>query len=208
MLVSQLTYSQTSKGNWMTGGSLFFSNSETETIAQAITLETSTLNINVNASGAYFIIDKLAVGAGLGYSYSAYTNNYEPLELTDHYKLLAAEINSRYYFVDEQVFKLWAGFGCRMGWGQYDDYYTTSDGNGFYFENVNNDKTQTFSLGIGPGIAVMITPKLSLDVYLGSLGYSTANYERLGDSYHYKNETFGFSFAQNFGFGLNYHFIK
>jgi len=201
-----IAQAQTAKGDWLTGGSLFLSSTSTESNSIIGKLTTVDNDFSINAIGAYFITDNLATGVGLGWAYSASTNNYEPLEVTDFNTTFTVEALARYYYYDNEVFQLWVGAGLRFGFGSYDNHFAELDSTGTYAENNQIDKLTTNSIGIGPGAAIKLTPKLSLDIYLGSLGYTTYNFKSEDSSYDYKATSFGFSFAQNFGFGLVYRF--
>ncbi len=201
-----VAHAQTAKGDWLTGGSIFISGSSSETNSVNGKLTTADNNFNINAFGAYFITDKFAAGAGLGWAYRASTNNYEPLEVTDINTTFTTEVLARYYFYEHEVFQIWVGAGIRYGFGNYDNHFALLDSTGTYVENNQIDKFTTSSIGLGPGAAIKLTPKLSLDIYLGSLGYSTYNFKSEDGTYDYNNNSFGFSFAQNFGFGLVYRF--
>ncbi|MBK9554545.1 MAG: hypothetical protein IPO47_01715 [Bacteroidetes bacterium] len=54
----------------------------------------------------------------------------------------------------------------------------------------------------------MLNPKLALEVYFGSIGYSGYTLKREDGSYDYTTNSFGISLANTFGFGITYHFIK
>lgn len=201
-----VSHTQNAKGDWLTGGSFSYSSTSSETVAPNINYITTDNNFGINAFGAYFIANKLAIGAGFGWSHRASTNNYEPLEVTDVNTIFSTEALARYYFYEADVFQLWVGAGARLGWGNYDDHAVELDSVGNNVEVNEINKITTSSFGIGPGAAIKLTPKLSLDIYLGSLGYSTYKFKNEDGTYNYESTSLGFTFAQNFGFGLTYRF--
>ena len=169
-------YAQTDKGDWLTGGAVYFSTSSSEGITLSDTFITSSVNFNVSAFGGYFVMDNLCVGLGFGYGRNAATNNYAPIELADISTSLSVEAIARYYYWNGDHVKLWTGLGVRIGFG--------------------------------PGASIMLNPKLALEVYFGSIGYSGYTLKREDGSYDYTTNSFGISLANTFGFGITYHFIK
>ena len=203
-------YAQTDKGDWLTGGAVYFSTSSSEGITLSDTFITSSVNFNVSAFGGYFVVDNLCVGLGFGYGRNAATNNYAPIELTDISTSLSVEAIARYYYWNGDHIKLWTGLGVRKGFGKYDDHFYDYDdqGNGNGKEANQVDDIATFSIGFGPGASIMLNPKLALEVYFGSIGYSGYTLKREGGSYDYTPNSCGISLANTFGFGITYHFIK
>lgn len=197
---------QTAKGDILAGGALYFSMSNAEGISSTDTNQTASTNFSISVFGGYFIADRFVVGLGLGYSRAASTNNYAPIELTDINSTINPEILLRYYFLDGELIKLWSGLGIRMGFGTYEDHYYAYDENNNGYEDVITDKLTTLDIGIGPGASIMLTPAIALEIYYGSIGYSTVKLKREDGSYDYVGNTFGVTFANSFGFGLAYHF--
>ncbi len=197
---------QTSKGDILAGGALYFSMSNAEGISPTDTNQTASTNLSISAFGGYFVADRFVVGLGLGYSRAASTNNYAPIELTDINSTINPEILMRYYFLDGELIKLWSGLGIRMGFGTYEDHYYTYDENNNGYEDVITDKLSTLDIGVGPGASIMFTPAIALEIYYGSIGYSTVKLKREDGSYDYYGKNFGVTFANTFGFGLAYHF--
>ena len=96
----------------------------------------------------------------------------------------------------------------RKGFGKYDDHFYEYDDQGNGKEANQVDEIATFSIGFGPGASIMLNPKLALEVYFGSIGYSGYTLKREDGSYDYTTNSFGISLANTFGFGITYHFIK
>jgi outer membrane immunogenic protein len=197
---------QTSKGDILAGGALYYNTVDATTTTPTVNNEVQTSNFGTNLFGAYFIADNLATGIGLGWSKSSNTNNYQPVDLTDVQTAFNAELIARYYYLNTDLIKLWAGLGVRYGMGTYDDNYYTVDDQGNPLTDYITDDINTLSIGIGPGASVMLTPKLAFEIYLGSIAYSKYRIEREDDTYSYDGSSFGISLANSFGFGLAYHF--
>lgn len=199
---------QTEKGDWVSGSSIYFSSSSSEGITPSDTNITSSVNFNITAFGGYFIADNVCVGLGIGFTRNSATNNYAPIELTDISSTIAVELLTRYYYLNNERIKLWAGAGAQVGFGTYDDHNFEYDDQGNVLEITNTDKINTFSFGFGPGVSIMLTQQLALEVYYGSIGYSKYTLKREDGSYDYTTNSFGLSLANTFGFGIAYHFIK
>ncbi len=197
---------QIAKGDILTGGALYYSMSNSEGITPTDTNINASTNFSISAIGGYFVADRFVVGLGIGYSRVASKNNYAPIELTDINSSINPEILMRYYFLDSELIKLWSGLGFRMGFGSFEDHYYTYDQNNNGYEDVIIDKVSTLNIGIGPGASIMFTPKIALEIYYGSIGYSTVKLKREDGSYDYFGNNFGLTFANTFGFGLAYHF--
>ena len=197
---------QTSKGDILAGGALYYNTVDATTTTPTVNNEVQTSNFGTNLFGAYFIADNLATGIGLGWSKSSNTNNYQPVDLTDVQTAFNFEFIARYYYFHADLIKLWAGFGVRYGIGKYDDQYYSIDDQGNTFADYITDDINTLSIGIGPGASVMLTPKLAFEIYFGSIAYSKYQIEREDDTYSYDGSSFGISLANSFGFGLAYHF--
>jgi hypothetical protein len=197
---------QTNKGDVLVGGAFYCNTVDATTTTPNVNNEVKSLNLAGNIFGAYFIADNLATGIGIGFGKSSSTNNYQPLVLTDVQTSFSLELITRYYYLNTDLIKLWAGLGVRYGMGKYDDNYYNVDEQGNPFADYITDDISTLSIGIGPGASVMLTPKLAFEIYLGSIGYSKYKIDREDDTYSYDGSSFGISLANSFGFGLAYHF--
>ncbi len=69
--------------------------------------------------------------------------------------------------------------------------------------DYDNSKTNTFGVGLKPGVAVSLTDKLSFVSHLGFLGYQ---YEKADSDGAKAFNTFGFDLSNNVFFSLYYNF--
>ncbi len=134
--VSSLGYSQVSKSTWLLGGSAGFS---------ATTGDYKSTSININPNIGYFVMDKLAVGARIGFDY------YKPKDVDASTEFSAGPF-VRYYFVDlGSKAKL---FGhAQFGFG------STKEGGGESVSSTN--------WGIYAGPAFFLNPSIALEATLG-----------------------------------------
>ena len=132
----------------------------------------------------YTLDENSAIGITLGYA--SYANDDSKLSVAPYYRYNLAKFGNVSLFADGTV---------------YFSQYTKKDGN--VVENKDL-KTNTFGLGIKPGVAVSLTKELSFVSHLGFLGYENAKEDVSGAK---ATSTFGLDFSSlNLTFGLYYNF--
>lgn len=183
------------KGTSLINGGLFFNSTKTETTT-TLEQEDTRFGIGINSSYAYAISDDLFLGLGLGYSHNKRESDIpgSPVQ----------ESTSNTFRVFPYI-RYYKGIGKRLaffvqGEAQFSTGKTKSNGEDFI-------ETDSFFVGVRPGLTFMISKCLALETTIGALGYSTNNLENFQSNVESDASSFDFSLnTSNLIFGLSYYF--
>lgn len=132
----------------------------------------------------YTLEENTAVGIVLGYT--SYTNDDSRLYVAPYYRYGIAQFGKVNLFVDGTI---------------YFNQFTEKNGN--IVENKDL-KTNSFGIGVKPGVSMDLNDKLTVATHLGFLGYDNEKTDATGAKAY---NTFGFNFSSlNLGFSLYYNF--
>lgn len=140
----------------------------------------------------YNVNEMITVGLGLSYSTDISDPNGGPKSTTTGFNLMPF---ARYNKKAGDKLTLYGEFDLSIGSGK-----TKVEGGG----NSSEQKNSSFGVGVGPGVAYMLSDRFSVNALWGALSYNSTD---LKDS----NKSSGFNFGLNLSsidFGLNYHFGK
>jgi len=183
------------KGTNMINGGLFFNTSKIETTS-TLEQEDSRFGIGINSSYGYAISDDLFLGLGIGYTHNKRENNV-PGSPTD-----GTTSNSLRVFAYIRYYK---GIGKRLSFfvqGETQFSKSTNERNG-----DTTIETDSFFVGVRPGLTFMISNCLALETTIGSLGYSSSNLENKQSNTKSDASNFGLSLnTSNLVFGVSYYF--
>jgi hypothetical protein len=150
---------QLDKGTWLTGGSASFYSFNQEFNTQLLERSGKFTEVNLSASGGYFIIDKLSLGAKSSFRYYKGTLSGLNGEITSPFIILLGP-NVRYYFLKhDKPFNFLTEFNYQFG--IYQDI--TSDTNG----KPNNNKGKGNSLSALAGTEVFFNETAGLELLFG-----------------------------------------
>ena len=150
----------------------------------------------------YFVTENISVGAKIGYASAtdAVIDSFEgealPYESTADYNKLTFGAMGRYYFTPANQFSLFGQLGLDYG---------VSTITKFDEADIDEDnKVNSFNLGLGLGMNYFVSSNFSLEAGIGVLGYqsSKADYEGAEAANTFK---FGADLT-NISFGVNYKF--
>lgn len=166
---------------WIGGSIGFTTNKEND--------EDRTYNYNITPEFGYILTDKLALGIAIGYDHSEYNRFYSANG--EHLNFVAKKngytINPfvRYTFLKGNIGGLFIDGGVKYG---------------YYKEDLFSYEIESHEIeaGFRPGVAVVLSSKLSLIGRFGFLGYERRFSD---DSYR---DSFGFNFdMKNVSLGVN-----
>ncbi len=159
------------------GGGIGFQSSKADTDgAKAAT------SFSITPEIGYHLDDNWAVGIGLGYSHAKSSSEVK----TDAFTI---EPYARYTFAK------WNNVGLFVdGVVGYTNKTVKEDGE-------DDVKTNTFNIGLRPGLSISLNDKLNFVTTVGFLGYKNTDYDA------YKVNSYGFDFdLSNINFALYYNF--
>lgn len=168
LLMSAMAFAQIEKGQVQLSGNLLINNSENNFDERT--------NFNITTRAGYFISDKTSLGLSLGFNSSKSENT----------------IGSS----DSNIFSI--GAYARFHKPMVDNFYLFlqpgfSFGSGSTENGANTSDINTASVGISPGAIYFLSPKIALEMTMGSLQYS-----------QFKETTNGNEVTtKNFGLNLN-----
>jgi len=127
------------------------------------------MNFNLNTQVGYFLMDNLAVGAGLGFDYSSYTAAGDNPDKTKNSSVMLYPF-AKYYFMSGNMrpfLTAGVGFGSRK-----------------YVSDPDQGETVTTKYGlmgynIGGGVAIFVTDNVAFDL---GLGYSSISQKAKEDN--------------------------
>jgi outer membrane protein len=143
----------------------------------------SEFSFNLNPQIGYFVIDNLAVGAGLPISFASYKSSGSN---PDNEKISSVVFSpfAQYYFGSGKV----KPFGyATVGFGSQKDVYDPNVG------ATQTDKAGVFTFTIGAGAAIFLNDNVSFDAGLGYQSTATKAKENNPDDSKTINSGFGLS---------------
>ncbi len=183
------------KGTSLINGGLFFNSTKIETTS-TLEQEDTRFGIGINSSYGYAISDNLFLGLGLGYTRNKRENDVpgSPVQetISNTFRVFPY---ARYY----------KGIGKNLalfvqGEAQFSTSKTENNGEDFI-------ETDSFFIGVRPGITFTISKCLALETSIGALGYTSSNLENFQSNVESDTGSFDFSFnTSNLIFGLMYYF--
>lgn len=134
----------------------------------------------------YNLDENWAVGVSVGYGEAKTKIKIDNVQVTEKVKTFQITPYARYTFVKFDKVNLFVDGGV-----------------GYKYENYAGTKTNTFSIGVKPGVAVNLNEKLSFVAHVGFLGYQNDK-EKGADK---STNTFGVALdGNNLSFGVYYNF--
>ena len=147
----------------------------------------STTTIKLMPEIGYNLNDSWALGIALGYGENKNTVKVNNVEVSEKTKTFAVSPYARYTFAKFDKVNLFVDGSVA---------YTHTDYTG--------DKTNAFSVGLKPGVAVNLNDKLSFVAHAGFLGYKNEKADHEGAKAF---NTFGFDLdGSDLSFGFYYNF--
>lgn len=134
----------------------------------------------------YALDDNLAVGIAFGYAQDKSTVKQNNVEVSVTDKKFKINPYLRYTFLNLDKVNVFVDGGLE---------YVHTDSEGY--------KTNTFGVGVRPGVAVNLNDKLSFVSHFGWLGYKNSKADEDGAKAY---NTFGFNVSSAVSFGLYYNF--
>ncbi|GAB2459792.1 hypothetical protein GCM10011375_09830 [Hymenobacter qilianensis] len=206
-LVFSTAQAQISKGTTLVGGSVGYSQSNSEnkyvgsaTSAGQSTTEFTSRNLNLNPNVGYFLAENLAVGLSFGFGSGKETGPYyspapdEAVKRTTKTTSFSGAPFLRYYYLPAENF----GFYGQLSAGLSRQTTTTK----FDFPGYSSPRNQTNGafVSITPAFVFFPINKLGLELTAGSLGY-TRTHIKPKDLQTGQNDTEAkiSGFAANFG---------
>lgn len=152
IILTGLFFASNSFSQIFLGGNVSFSHSTQQEETSAS--KTTSTEFQLNPSIGYYFQDNVVFGIGLGIGSSK----------SDFSKSTSffPSIFNRYYFNLTEEFKFYLHTRTGIQWSKYEPDFGA------------NEKTTYFVLGTSPGISYAITPKMSLGVSVGSLGFTSS----------------------------------
>jgi outer membrane protein len=184
---------QPASGNFFVGGILDFSAGANKSKSGGTTnVDSKTTGVTILPLAGYFLSDKLAVGAGLGFNGTMTKYPGANLEKTTS-SMLIIEPFARYYLLSGTG-GIFAEAEALIGFGKNKTFYT---------DVTNEANVMSLSIGITPGVYYYITPKLALEGKFGWIGFTSSS-TKAGDNKSINNN-FELDVAPSYlSFGFTY----
>jgi hypothetical protein len=153
----------------------------------------STTYITILPLGGYFLNDRVAVGAGIGFDSQIEKDPQSTVEKTTTSKMVFAPFG-RYYLISGRG-GIFAEATLNFSPGKNKTY--TND-------VIDTEKIFGFSVLLSPGVYYYVTPKLALEAKFGWLGFMT-NVTNTGNDHKDIQNSFGVDLSpDSFIFGLTF----
>ena len=172
-----LANAQETESNGFAKGDVFLSG--TVGFSSETTGDAKITGFNIAPSAGYFVSENIAVGLTLGYNSLKNEMPSNPVTSESKYTSFGVGAFGRYYFTPANSFSLFGQLG--VGYE-----------NGKLEQNSNESKTDSFNIGVAPGINYFVSEHFALEATFGILGYSTS-----------KPDFDGADSTNSFDFGLN-----
>lgn len=194
------TYGQLIKGTFMPGLSINYNYSKND--RQDVTNDAytnSTIkrnNIYSNINLGYFVKDNLAMGILTGYQRTTYNNNNFSSNNSNTYNSTSNSnqiinyffigIFARYYkMINNSKFGIFIQANSQYQNGNEtttNNNTTTNYTSTSQTSELTSQKSNTFSVGISPGIVYFINKKIGIETRFGNIGYGISNTKPLSNS--------------------------
>ena len=168
------------------GGEVGFNTTTNTVKVNGVSTDETTNNFTIAPEIGYNLDDNLAIGIAFGYAAGSTSAAWNLTDPNEDLKVFEVSPYVRYTLVKLGSVSIFADGGI--------DYaHIDNDG----------DKANAFGVGIKPGLAVTLTPKLSFVSHFGMLGYQQAKADHDGAE---AISTIGLDLSNNLSFGLYYNF--
>lgn len=170
-------------------------------------------NGNVYLNAGYFLSNNFAIGGIVGFGKNTYNRDYTYL-VTDHVfqetisKSYTTGIFARYnHMIRQSKFGLFFELDNTYSWGNLDDKSTTYSNNTAPNIKKSKEKSNTFKVGLIPGLMYFVTNRLSIETSIGDISYSSVvTKDQLQQSNVLKNNQFNADFSMaTVYFGLTFY---
>lgn len=156
---------QWSEGSIAATGSLgYSSNGTTLDDGTNSTDLSSGSNLEIGVNGAYFIMDNVSVGLGLGFGNA--TTTIESTDTEESTNVFTLSVEGRYYMPYTESFSMYGSVGLGYGSGTQT---TTVAG------TESELSVSELNAGLGVGLAYFVSDNIFLDANYGFLGYTSAS---------------------------------
>jgi hypothetical protein len=184
------------KGSQFVNLNLSLISSTVDSKGSTQTQETTSLGFTINPSYSYAVGDNLFLGLGVGYTYNDREGKINGV--------VENEANTNSYSIFPFV-RYYKGIGKKLAlFVQGETRYSYSK------TEVNEARprtTDSFFIGVRPGLVFMLNKNFGLETSIGALGYTTSSIddEAVGTESDFNRFDFSLS-SSNLFFGLNYYF--
>ncbi len=156
---------QWSEGSIAATGILgFSSNGTTVDDGTNSTDQFSGSNFGIGVNGAYFIMDNVSVGLGLGFGNATTTDEITSTETSNNVFTLSVE--GRYYMPYTESFSMYGSVGLGFGSGTQTTTVAGAE---------SEESLSELNAGLGVGLAYFVSDNVFLDANYGFLGYTSAS---------------------------------
>lgn len=184
------------KGTSMVNVGFFINDRNLETELPSQTQEDNRFGIGINSSYGYAISENLFLGLGFGYSHSK-----REVDVTGN---PTQELKNMTFRVFPYI-RYYQGIGKRLAFFVQGE--TQYSRNTREIDGVDTIETDSFSVGVRPGLTYMISKCLALETTIGALEYTSSNSENLQNNEGTDTRGFDFSLnSSNLILGLSYYF--
>jgi hypothetical protein len=153
----------------------------------------STTYFTIIPTGGYFLSNKLAVGAGIGYDTQIEKDPQSAIEKTTTSKMVFTPFG-RYYLISGT-----GGIFAEASMG-----FSFGTNKTFTGDVINTENVFGFSALLSPGVYYYVTPRLALEATFGWFGFMR-DVTKTGNDQKDMQNSFGIDFSpDSFIFGLTY----
>ncbi len=216
--------SLTANAQYWIGGNVGFSQLEDSGNESFTASNDRPLRLYFGPNVGYDFNDKWALAISLSYSRSETDNNtrYNDAYFGDHSTINSFSVTPyvRYSFAKSGMVSFFVDGGMSFGWGKDDTNSVTEYTDGKKRDQSQVEKTNSFSIGLRPGMLINLSDHIALEMSLGFLGYTheKRKYDKSGyisdNDPSYSNSSVsqtnnGFGFCENGGnvnFGVIWKF--
>lgn len=194
------------KGTWNLGGNFSFGFNEGNSDSADSSLEDSSTFVSISPNMGYFIGSNIEIGLGIGYSFrktdSQFTEDAQTIDMATNMHSFSIYPYARKYFGINKNFAFYL---------QGEGSYSRSKNEQEIMNNGNQNfdsSSDSFFVGIRPGLTFFVSNSFAFETSLGSLGYSTSSFENTRDNVSDGNtDSFNLNLSSSdLFFGLSYYF--
>ena len=175
---------QTSKGDWLIGGTVSFNfttSSEDfdafDTIAATSDEGPHTINTTINPGAGYFIADHFAVGLGVAWQYYSTKDFFGNTD--DYLQIRSSQFAvgpfARYYCITTEHFLFYTEVSISAAFGKQETENTELTVQSPVYH------TKAFSAAIAPAATILVTPKFGIEIGVGNLSFVTSSQKTEGN---------------------------
>lgn len=189
MIAAMAVAAVTANAQVWIGGNLGFNTETSKVEIAGFSTDNTTSNFEIAPEIGYNLSDQWAVAIALGYAHTEGTSmTFGDETVTGNINAFTIKPYARYTFVKAGNFSAFC-----------DGYVSYSTA---HMQNVENN-INTFGIGLAPGIAYAVSPKVTLVAHVGKLGYDHTSYKQdtvVGEA-KYTNNKFDFNITNSIYFG-------